>query len=327
MTLWSNTALLGLYTLSPTHCGTGQTTGAVDLPIARNAATGFPVLPASGIKGVLRDVAKRGSGLAGGTVKDLFGPEISAQDEDDGLSAGRLAFTEARLLAYPARSLSRPYFHVTCRLIVDVLVRDLRALGVPEAIFPTIDTTSWPADTALVADASLAGQAVVLEDLIYPDADVRHDKGVTQLADALANLIPETEQATRRQLQDGLVVLPDTGFDALMHLAVPVQARVKLTGGKTTDTWENPETLEKESGNLWYEEFLPSDCLFLALIGERRTGGGSRSGNGGSDRAGLSGLIKARDAFPVVQIGGNETVGYGVTLCTMLAANKEGASG
>ena len=45
----------GIYTLTPTHCGTGQAAGAVDLPIAREAHTGLPLIPASSLKGIARD--------------------------------------------------------------------------------------------------------------------------------------------------------------------------------------------------------------------------------------------------------------------------------
>lgn len=321
MTIWTRTAVLGLYTLSPTHFGTGQTTGAIDLPIARNAATGFPVLPATGIKGVLRDCAEQSEVLSKEQVRDLFGPEIGP-GRDDHLTAGRLAFSEARLVAYPARSLSRPYVHVTCRQILEGLARDLRATG-GDAVL-ALPGTPGPAGTgALVADPSLNGQPVVLEALIYPDTEVSHDPAATSIATALAALIPESEEATRRQLQSGLVILPDDDFSALMQSAVPVQARVKLTGGKTTDTWKDREG-GSETGNLWYEEYLPSDCLFVALIGERRLR--SAGSNGGRNGTGLGPLAAARDAFSVIQIGGNETVGQGLTLCTILSDSEREAS-
>ncbi len=321
MSLWTRTAVLGLYTLTPTHFGTGQTTGAIDLPIARNAATGFPVLPATGIKGVLRHCAEQSEALAGKQVNDLFGPEIGV-GRDDGLSAGRLAFSEARLVAYPARSLSRPYFHVTCRQILEGLARDLRATG-GDAVLALTGTPDPAPAGALVADPSLDGQPVVLEGLVYPDAEVSHAPAAASIASALAALIPETEQATRRQLQSGLVILPDADFSALMQSAVPVQARVKLTGGKTTDTWDDQEG-GSESGNLWYEEYLPSDCLFVALMGERRLR--STGANGARNDAGLGTLVAARDAFAVIQIGGNETVGQGLTLCTILSDSEREAS-
>ena len=49
----------GIYLLAPTHVGTGQAAGAVDLPIARERHTGHPYLPATALKGVARDVAGR----------------------------------------------------------------------------------------------------------------------------------------------------------------------------------------------------------------------------------------------------------------------------
>jgi CRISPR-associated protein Cmr4 len=39
MNIWHDCLLTGIYTLPPIHCGPGQTTGAVDLPVARDAAT------------------------------------------------------------------------------------------------------------------------------------------------------------------------------------------------------------------------------------------------------------------------------------------------
>ncbi|GAA0597309.1 type III-B CRISPR module RAMP protein Cmr4 [Caenispirillum bisanense] len=260
MSIWNNTAVLGLYSLSPLHYGTGQTSGAVDLPIARDTATGIPVLPASGIKGVVRSVMA--DALDEQAVKRLFGPKLEAGGED-GLSVGALSFTEARLLAYPARSLSRPFLHVTCPLVLEALARTLRATGADRVI--DAGALDLPAGTgARLADQALAAGALVLEDLIYAESEVRHDPAVRKIGDLLANLLPADESATRERLRSGLVVIPDADFTALMESAVPVQARVKLTSGKTTGTYGG------ETGNLWYEEVLPSDCLFAALIGERR---------------------------------------------------------
>lgn len=317
MTIWKNTAVLGLYTLSPTHYGTGQTTGAVDLPIARDAATGFPVLPATGIKGVLRDVAERTDGL-NSKIKDLFGPTIGGEDSES-LTTGRLAFTEARLIAYPARSLSQPFLHVTCPLILDGLARDVRATGADGFLPPdrlAVEAVE-AAKGAKVADPALDGQAVVLEDLIYPAEEVAHDKAVETIAQTLATLIPAEETATRGRLTRGLVVIPDTDFGVLMQSAVPVRARVQLTSGKTTDEFEG------KKGNLWYEEVLPSDCLFAVLIGERRSRVG---GSNGEDKGTLADLLAQADAFRVLQIGGNETVGQGLCLGTLVPKRKEGAA-
>ncbi|HSR52011.1 MAG TPA: RAMP superfamily CRISPR-associated protein, partial [Acidobacteriota bacterium] len=55
MSAWNDGTLTAIYTLGPVHCGTGQTTGAVDLPIARDSSTDLPILPATSLKGVARE--------------------------------------------------------------------------------------------------------------------------------------------------------------------------------------------------------------------------------------------------------------------------------
>lgn len=41
--------------MSNIHCGVGQGVDDIDLPTARETMTGFPIVPGSTIKGVLRD--------------------------------------------------------------------------------------------------------------------------------------------------------------------------------------------------------------------------------------------------------------------------------
>ena len=44
-----NTAILGLLAETPVHPGSGRSMGVVDLPVAREAATDFPLLVGSGL--------------------------------------------------------------------------------------------------------------------------------------------------------------------------------------------------------------------------------------------------------------------------------------
>ena len=52
------TAMLGLLAETPIHPGTGRGMGVVDLPVAREAATDYPVLVGSSLKGALKDKMK-----------------------------------------------------------------------------------------------------------------------------------------------------------------------------------------------------------------------------------------------------------------------------
>src|ERR1700733_8314440 len=97
---------LFIHALSPLHAGTGQSTGAIELAVARDRATGFPCLPGTSIKGALRDRSlerKRSDTFA------LFGPDTGRASEH----AGALAFADANLLLLPVRSIAGTFAWVT----------------------------------------------------------------------------------------------------------------------------------------------------------------------------------------------------------------------
>lgn len=307
----ARSALTGIYTLTPTHCGTGQAVGAVDLPIARERHTELPILPATTLKGVARDAFERcAPEEEQPKVRGLFGPKIEAGGAGDDHQAGRLVFCEGKLLAFPARSLNRPFFYATARILIERLSRDLRAFGFGDLA----GKVGLPAGSdVLVADAALGGKPLVVEDLVYDGKEVRAASELGALGEVLAGLLPAKEKDTRARLGRSLLVLPDEDFLSLVQRAVPVQARIALTGGKTTDTWHNPETNKPETGNLWYEEALPADCLFAAFVTERFQSRPSHDRDAGRARGEWKDFWEHRDRLESVQIGGNETVGYGRT--------------
>ncbi len=295
----------GLYTLTATHCGTGRAAGAVDLPIARERHTGFPLVPATSIKGVLRDLSEGRRGAPGWDKKKrrlLLGTDPpGTQGSEERLEAGQLVLTDGRLLAFPVRSLQAPFLWVTCPLVVERWRRDRRALGldVPSS---SLDSLSQEPPLPAVAGPRLGDGSLVLEDFYYPQV-AWESKAVAWLAKRWRRLVPPVETAARNGLGRHLALIPDADFSDLVRRATPVNARVQLTGGKTTDTWTDPETGKPETGNLWYEETVPSDCLFSVLVTSRsREGGHARS---------LRRLLAGQDVR-VIQIGGNETVGQGL---------------
>lgn len=309
MSAWEQALACGIYTVTPLHVSTGQAEGAIDLPVAKEPHTGFPVIPASSLKGVARD-AFEGNGLSESDVNTLFGPTVDettgkagkvtgetgkatrGQGGQASLFAGALVFTEARLVAYAVRSLNRPFLYVTSRLVLERLARDLRAANID------IGPLSLPTAGAsvLVADKSLSKTTIILEDLVYT-SDIAQSTDVENIGKSLAALLPASEEeTTRRRLANSLVVIPDGDFATLVR-RLPVRARIKLNENKTTDG---------NGGNLWYEEHVPSDCLFVSLVGARR---------GRSDAIRI--FREHGTRLEVSQIGGNETVGEGICLWTL----------
>lgn len=304
---WENTHVTGILTISPLHVGSGENGGAVDLPIARDVTSGFPVIPSTALKGVARETLELALGKDENSINRWFGQNIESENSTAS-AAGQICVGEARLIAYPARSLNRPFLHITCRLILERLRRDLRAFGIRS---PLNDLTlpQVSLGSALVADSSFSGKTLVIEDFVIPR--VAGDEQLRVISQYLSQLIPEEEEDTRCRLKDGLVLLADEDFQELIERCIPVRARIKLTDGKTTDKWVDSEGITQE-GNLWYEEHLPSDCLFTCFVGGRRQYRYGSEGQRDPQNKDMMDFLKYRDRFSIVQIGGNETVGHGL---------------
>ena len=112
--------MFGLLAETFLHPGSGQSDGAIDLKVAREAVTGYPYIPGSAVKGALRAAMCDGGGEHKGHVDAAFG-------QVDG--AGSVLVSDARLLLLPVRSLTRAYLWLTCPLILERLRRDLERAG------------------------------------------------------------------------------------------------------------------------------------------------------------------------------------------------------
>ncbi len=282
-------AVLVLQAVTSLHPGTGQTTGIVDLPVQREAHTGFPMVVASGLKGSLRDAAEVGAKWDDAKTALVFGPPTSAA----GLGAGALALTDARILAFPVRSLKEVFFWVTCPYVLRRLQVDMRLAGVQGIDLPNVPGGPNVLD---VQDEKAVGHQTaigrqVLEELLL---DVTHD--TANIAHAIAPLLPEGERAT---FEKRLLVVPDADFQYFVLHCSQVTARIKLNERKTTTG---------DGGNLWYEETLPPETIFYTcLLASDRSHGEGSAMKGGEVLALIGDLLKGG----FLQVGGGETVGQG----------------
>ena len=228
----ANAELLMWQALTPVHSGTGQSSaGVIDLPIAREAATGWPMLPGSSIKGVLRQ------GREDDEAQRLFG-SLDA--------AGRLTFTDARLLCLPVRSYRGTFAYVTCPLVLSRLRRDLAALGHPLAL-PEVPEVAE--NTAQVTgDTLVHGGQVLLEDL---DLQAEETASARAWAEALAEL-----SGLGEELRERFALLSDDEFGFLAETATEVTAHIRL----------DAETKTVAGGALWYEEALPAASLLTSFL-------------------------------------------------------------
>ncbi|MBX0313035.1 MAG: type III-B CRISPR module RAMP protein Cmr4, partial [Sulfurihydrogenibium sp.] len=137
--MYKKAALLTFYAETPIHMGSGQSVSYVDLPIQRERHTSFPVLWASGIKGVIRNSAlrywekkfkeqgksqKEAYELAKDKVNTIFGPD----PEDASDFASCISITDAKILLYPVRSVRGVFAWITCPFVLKRFKEDLRAV-------------------------------------------------------------------------------------------------------------------------------------------------------------------------------------------------------
>ena len=130
---------------TPTHVGSGSDLGIVDLPIQRERHTSFPKFESSSLKGALRErfegiysknEERVSLQLAFGydnahensAVKDYF--EKKEEDAKNEIYqaqfSGALAFTDARLLFFPIKSLKGVFALTTSIQVLKKLSRELQ---------------------------------------------------------------------------------------------------------------------------------------------------------------------------------------------------------
>lgn len=233
-----------LHALSALHCGTGQSAGIVDLPIARDRATNLPLVPGSSLRGVLRqDFADKQSVADPKLENILFGPR--SKGEDDQLHAGALALGDAHLLLFPVRALAGIVAYVTCPFILKRYKRDIKSsLPVPV-----------PADSeALHASNNInkINGKVVLEDL-----DMNHIP--SNEAEAWATMISSSvfpdDTVAQTDLKQRFLILSDSVFSFLVETATEIRARIAI----------NQDTGTVNKGALWYEENLPAETVLWGI--------------------------------------------------------------
>jgi CRISPR-associated protein Cmr4 len=259
---------LSLLAETSLHPGSGRELGVVDLPVAREGGTGHPLLYGSQLKGSLRDRAEQLGWKESrkGDLDRVFGSQEAA---------GRILFSDARVVLLPVRSLTSAYRWVTCPHILERLARDLDRSGAAASLeVPEVQDS-----TGALSNEPEKGKRLFLEEReVTVEGSIPED-----VLQAVRDLFGSSPAAARLERQ--LTVVSDDTFSWFARYGLPVRARNVLDD-------------HKRSINLWYEESLPPDTLLLAVV----------SGRSADPRTDLAALFEGRR---YLQVGGNETVGEG----------------
>ena len=244
-----NARLLFVHVLSPLHPGTGQGTGVIDLPVAREKATGLPYLPGSSLKGVLRDACGEDE-----VCVRVFGPDPDRASDH----AGSAQFSDQRLLLLPTRSLKGTFAWATSPYILKRFVRDAQIAGVeglPSTIPSPPDRSSCIVcqEKREITVKERGEEKVVLEDL---DLVAVPRSKACDWAKWIGEQVFPDDPEWQGMLISRFCVVSDDVMDFLLQTATEITARIRLQ--------KDAKTVER--GGLWYEEALPTETVLYGLL-------------------------------------------------------------
>jgi len=311
----SEQRLLFIFTRTPLHVGAGASVGAIDQPIIRERHTGFPVIPASSIKGTFADHWNEPGKNGNETEQKVKQTQIIRRSTDgrwlfgepdaENAAAGALQFSEARLLAFPVRSARGSFAWITCPLILARAARDgvfnsdcvsiVKQLKEPQdeqAVFPIgkIDLENSQSGSPV--------KQVVLEE--YTFTRTAADEA-SNLGKALAELFDDLVWA---EIKDRLIILSNGMMSFFARNACEVAQHVRI----------NDETGTAASGALFNQENVPSETMFYCVINAFQ--GRGRQFKDKKPQDAISAFSdKLREAKQTFQFGGDASTGLGY--CTV----------
>jgi CRISPR-associated protein Cmr4 len=301
-----------ILTRTPLHVGAGASVGAIDQPIQRERHTGFPIIPASSLKGSFADAwndslpegsepSKRRSRIG----KDdkysdaawLFGSDVAEK-----AACGALLFGEARILAFPIRSAKGSFAWITCPLALQRAARD----GVLPA--EALNGLAEPGDESAVFDSGngsvlAISDSIALEDYKFSAAAWL---GIDKLGKQLAALLPQ--EPIWQEVSKRIVVVSNGMMSFFARSACEVAQHVRISD----------ETGTAERGGLFNQENVPADALFYSTLRATQARVPSAEHNGKTpDKAIAAFDAKLKEAHGIFQFGGDASTGLGYCSVTI----------
>ncbi|ODN30763.1 type III-B CRISPR module RAMP protein Cmr4 [Fervidobacterium thailandense] len=266
-----------MYAESQLHAGKGMDIGIVDLPIQRERTTGFPII--QGVKGSLRANFRA---ELGNLETKIFGSEPGSEEKET--FPGIVAFSEAKILLFPVRSMDRLFVWVTSPL---ALIRFFNALG-DKSLVDMIQNENISENEALTVD--IEGKLWLEE--VEVNARKETKGWLHQVATKISQNVSTVEYLKKKMLKD-IVVVRDEQFSKILEIATEVVPRISIDRERKT----------VKKGALWYEEYLPQDTVMYFVA--RKTAYANKEEEAFQK---FKEVIDGR----IITIGGKETVGKGL---------------
>jgi len=269
------TQLMKIRCLTNLHVGSGDVDfGIIDGQVEKDPINAKPVIFSSGVKGALREYAK--DYLENGKIENIFGVERSDNDKKQG-KAGNVRFLTAYLVAIPVRASMgvQSYYMVTTKNILLQFFQMQRDIENKESRCIQ-DIKELDSDKNYYLNREKGGIGVEGYEAEY------------EIPQELKQLRKFLEQHLESEFSKNVIILSE---ENMKEIDLPVVARNHLENGKSV--------------NLWYEEIVPHESIFFMYMLSNGTPTGDES---------LDELLELIKEKPLIQFGGNMTIGNGFTI-------------
>jgi CRISPR-associated protein Cmr4 len=281
--MFKNVRPFFIHTVTSVHAGSGSEIGIVDLPIQRETHTNYPKMESPSLKGAIRHHMESNLNDKAKELEIIFG-----KANEDVSYAGAIAFSDARILLFPVRSMKNVFAWITCPFVLKRFNEEMRVYARSNEQFAIELNIPCP-NTVSSGKLVIDNHSVILEEYTF---QVTEEEETRNLAEQLTQLFKTTFAV---DLKDRLIVLDDDDFTDFVEYSTEVNARIKINDNGTAD-------------NLWYEENVPPETIFYAtlFVGDPRI-----PSNSISSQEDVMSFIESN--FPTVyQIGGLSTLGRGL---------------
>lgn len=302
---------LFLHCQTPLHAGSGDDLGIVDLPIQRERHTGFPKIESSGIKGAIRESFEEQASSDDEhiNIQIAFGYDEDAakshqkvkeafKEKESRDYVGAVGFTDARILLFPLKSLRGIFAWVTCPAVLKKLQTELVEIC---KLTSSIITDFNLKDNEVAAanpDYLAINQKITLEEYCFQVNPTENTKA-KQLANDLKAIFGI------ENIENQLIVLSDDTFTDFVKYATEVVTRIKIDNEKGT----------VKDGALFTEEYLPSESVMYLLVMASpvfsKQKGKFDTYKKSTEYENILAFLQDK-IKPVIQIGGNSTLGKGI---------------
>lgn len=282
------------------HSGIGRGLGYIDNPIARETVTNWPYVPASSIKGVLRDYYNDKSSsdkIIESNLIIAFGTDNKSKKGESKKEerAGALVFTDAKIVCIPIRSIYGTFAWCCSTVSLNRIKRDLQLAGIKS--FDNIPNIKEQ-NISVTSNSELKYEKkVYLEDLdldVQDQAETETDK----IAQFLANKI-FTDDIQKEIFQKRFAIVSEEVFNFLCETGTEVIAHNRIKDDtKVTDT-----------GALWYEETLPPETILFGFVWQQEF-----------CKTDLNCFCNSKLSL---QLGGKSSVGKGQIICNFVAEEQK----